>query len=242
VWAIATTLLLVILLLVLGWRQRQPQRPGGVLFRHTSPQWKRCYGRRSFLRLAAGVAGAGALAYSGLDELLEEAYATGLRSSGTDRLSRLVKPWGENDWFLIWGGVALLDAHYHSSAFSRWGRDNFEALVLGVPMLWSVQYGLGAARPSDRTHGPRWRPFADENSASGHTYIAAVPWLNLARRSDRRAARVGAYTGSLLTGWSRLNDRMHYPSQIALGYEIAWLATSAVAGPDTTPPSHSPAR
>ena len=37
-----------------------------------------------------------------------------------------------------------------------------------------------------------------------------------------------AQLGSVLTGWSRLNDRKHYLSQIILGWTIAWNAVSAV--------------
>jgi hypothetical protein len=48
------------------------------------------------------------------------------------------------------------------------------------------------------------------------------------RWADQRAMRALAGAASLATGWSRLNDRMHYPSQILLGYSIAWTAVDAV--------------
>jgi membrane-associated phospholipid phosphatase len=60
--------------------------------------------------------------------------------------------------------------------------------------------------------------------------VAAIPWLNLARSAPNRPARLLALLGSLLTGWSRMNDRMHYLSQIVLGYGIAWMAVAAVRG------------
>jgi membrane-associated phospholipid phosphatase len=99
---------------------------------------------------------------------------------------------------------------------------------VGLPTLWTVQRGLGANRPSSDDADPRWRPLAADNSASGHAFIAAVPWLNLARRTDSRVAAAIARAASWLTGWSRLNDRKHYVSQIVLGWVIAWNAVSAV--------------
>jgi hypothetical protein len=67
------------------------------------------------------------------------------------------------------------------------------------------------------------------NSASGHTFLAAVPWLNLARRWHGGPVPGLARAASILTGWSRLNDRKHYVSQIMLGWVIAYNATEAVA-------------
>jgi len=96
------------------------------------------------------------------------------------------------------------------------------------PVLWTLQRGLGANRPSDENPSPRWRPFSDDNSASGHAFIAAVPWLNLARRAPGPGNKWLARCGSVLTGWSRINDRKHYLSQVVLGWTIAWNATEAV--------------
>ena len=71
---------------------------------------------------------------------------------------------------------------------------------------------------------------SDDNSASGHAFIAAIPWLNLARRTGNMNARWAARFGSVLTGWSRINDRKHYLSQVVLGWSIAWNAVEAVHG------------
>ena len=140
------------------------------------------------------------------------------------------------------GAVAGVDAYVRTSVFSRWGRKNFEAMLVGLPVLWTVQRGLGANRPSDPDPDPRWRPLADDNAASGHAFIAGIPWLNLARRLPPSAGRGIARVLSTVTGWSRLNDDKHYLSQVLLGWVIAWNATAAVedtpsvaltAGPST---------
>ena len=71
---------------------------------------------------------------------------------------------------------------------------------------------------------------SDDHSASGHAFIAAIPWLNLAKRTGNLNTRWAARFGSVLTGWSRINDRKHYLSQVVLGWSIAWNAVEAVHG------------
>ena len=192
------------------------------------------YSRRSFLRLGTGLAGVGALAYSGADERIDRWYAGQVRGETGDRLARLVEPWGRRFWFANWLLLAVLDVAYHSSALTRWGRRNWEAMLVGLPTLWGCQYGLGAARPTDNTHGPRWKPLADENSASGHAFMAAIPWLTAARTAGSGWVKGLARVGSTLTAWSRFNDSKHYLSQVLLGYGIAWNAVGAVMG-ETAP-------
>ena len=223
--------IVVLVLAALLWRSRGPRRKGGHLLRNTGPYWRCNYSRRSFLRLGGALAAAAGLAYSGADEAIESWHSTEVRSSTSDRLAGLVEPAGKKFWFLGWLLVAFSDAYLRTNTFSRWGRKNFEAMLVGLPVLWTLQRGLGANRPSSDDASPRWRPLAAANSASGHAFIAAVPWLNLARRVPSRSLSGLASVLSTLTGWSRLNDRKHYLSQILLGWTIAWNATSAVDDP-----------
>lgn len=171
---------------------------------------------------------AGILAYSGADEAVESFHAQTMRSAGTDRAAHVLKFCGERFWFVNWLVVAAIDAWWRSTPWSRWSRDNFETMVVGLPVLWTVQRGLGANRPSSEAGNPRWRPLAAPNSASGHTFMAALPWLNLAARCGHRPLAAASRVASVATGWSRLNDRKHYPSQIVLGWTIAANAVYAV--------------
>ena len=212
---------------VLLLRSAAARRRSRRLFRETGPAWRRAYSRRAFLRLGGGLLVAGALAHSGADEAVEAWHARRVKGRTSDALSLFLKPMGERVWFGIWALLAALDATVRSRPLTRWGRGCFEATLTGLPLLWTTQRALGASRPGDREHGARWRPLADDKSASGHTFMAAIPWLTLARRLGGGAARAAARGASLLGGWSRLNDRMHYPSQIALGYLLAWSAVDA---------------
>ncbi|HOX25566.1 MAG TPA: phosphatase PAP2 family protein [Candidatus Krumholzibacteria bacterium] len=149
-------------------------------------------------------------------------------ASASDRVAAGVKPAGERDMVLVWGLAALGDWLWKSSAFSRWGRANFEAVCVGLPVLWTLQRGIGSDRPSVAGASPRWRPLRHAHGASGHAFIGAIPWWTLADRCRPGSARAAARGLGLLTGWSRLNDRKHYPSQILLGWTVAWNAVEAV--------------
>ncbi len=210
------------------------RRKTGVqpLFKGTGRHWQKNYGRRAFIKLGIAFLGAGVLAYSGADEAIESFHSGNIRNKTSDSLAHFFKFGGERFWFGNWALVGALDGWVRSNAFSRWGRANFEAMTVGLPLLWTMQRGLGANRPSSDDGSPRWRPMNAANSASGHAFMAAVPWLTLAKRNNLLPVRQAAYLASALTGWSRLNDRKHYLSQIILGWTIAWNAVSAVADDD----------
>ena len=235
-------LCVVAALLVRPGRRRGPGATA-PLFVGTGHHWRRNYAsRRTFLRLGAAVAGAAVLAYSGADTALESWHTSAVRGRTSDRLAAAVKPAGERFWFINWLLVAAVDAWVRTSAFSRWGRRNFEAMVVGLPTLWTLQRGLGANRPSSDAADPRWRPLAADNAASGHAFIGAIPWLTLARRAHGGALPPLAGAASVLTGWSRLNDRKHYPSQVILGWTIAYNAVAAVADETAPHPDAQPER
>ena len=221
-------LLLALLIVagVWGWRRR-PER-GRQPFAQTGRHYKRMYSRRNFLKLGGAVAGAAVLAYSGADEAVEEWHAENVVSPTTNRMSDVLHEFGERYWFGVWAAFAAVDWAVGSSPLSRWGRQSFAAMVVGLPTLWSVQRVFGGARPKDHTHGPRFVPFADDNTASGHTFIGAIPWLVLAKRWGAPAPRTVAYFLSPWVGWSRMNDHKHYLSQVLLGYGIAWEAVNTV--------------
>ncbi len=232
--------LVIALLLVVAWPTGRPRRRGRPVLRDTGPQWRSMYGRRALLRYGIGLGVAAVLAYSGADEAFDRWHTRALDvregrggnaqpPSPSDRVAAAVKPAGERWWFLVWLLTAVADWRWRSTAFTRWGRANFEALCVGLPLLWATQYGLGANRPSSRGGSPRWRPFQNANSASGHAMLGAVPWWTLAQRLPDTVTRSLTRGLGLVTGWSRLNDRKHYLSQVLLGWLIAANAVAAVS-------------
>jgi hypothetical protein len=50
--------------------------------------------------------------------------------------------------------------------------------------------------------------------------------------TENRGYKLLFYAGSAIAPLSRVNDNAHYPSQVALGWWMAYLAASAIDGTD----------
>jgi hypothetical protein len=228
---VALTLAVVLLaFLVAGGLRRRgdaPARPENPL-RQLVPTGRRLYTRRNFLKLIGATAGGAVISYSGLDEAVEELHRSHVTGVTSDNIAHLAKEFGENGIALAGLSYALADWALPGTAIGRWGRECFTATATGLPVLWTWQRALGGSRPSDgKQWGPRYRPFTDENSVSGHTFVGAVPFLVAARHVGMPVAAWGLRALSPMTGWSRLNDERHYLSQVLLGYGLAFEATRA---------------
>jgi len=226
-------LILVIVLLALlvagGLRRRgdDPERPADPL-RQLAPAGRRLYSRRNFLKLVGATAGGAVISYSGMDEAVHELHLNRVKGDTSNKAAHVAKEFGENEIAMAGLVYALADWALPGTAIGRWGRECFTATATGLPVLWTWQRVLGGSRPSDaKDWGPRYRPFTDENSVSGHTFIAAVPFLVGARHAGLPVAAWGLRALSPITGWSRINDERHYLSQVLLGYGLAFEAARA---------------
>jgi len=206
---------------------RAASRPESRPFSCTGRQYGAFYSRRSFIRLGAATVGAFVLAHTGADVAVDS-WISSTRTERSDRIAGGWKGFGERFWFFVWAPFALLDGLVATHPVLRWGRRNFEATFVGLPMLWTLQRLGGASRPSE-DRGSCWRPIRDDNTASGHTFMAAIPWLNLGRSVDPVWIRRAAWVMSWGTGWSRMNDRKHFVSQVLYGQAIADQAVAAVS-------------
>jgi hypothetical protein len=242
---VALTLAIVLLAMLVagGLRRRSsnPERPVDPL-RQLGPTGRRLYTRRNFLKLVGATAGGAVISYSGLDEAVHDLHLNHLKGDPSDNLAHVAKEFGENGIVLAGLTYALADWAFPGTAIGRWGRECFTATATGLPVLWTWQRMLGGSRPSDaKEWGPRYRPFTDENSVSGHTFVGAVPFLVAARHVGIPVAAWSLRALSPATGWSRLNDGRHYLSQVLLGYGLAVEAARASdLSPSVTVASTSP--
>ena len=244
-FALILAIVLLLVLVVDGLRRRKdrPERPANPL-RQIGQTGRRLYTRRNFLKLAGATAGGAALTYSGIDELFDEWHRTQVRGDASDAVAHLVKEFGEN--YVAFSALAYGLANWAlpGTAVGRWGQQCFTATACGLPVLWTWQRVLGGSRPSDEKEwGPRYRPFTDENTVSGHTFLAAIPFLVAANELGHPVGKWGMRALSPMTGWSRINDERHYLSQVLLGYGLAWESVQAArvspaeASPEAADPS-----
>jgi len=73
-----------------------------------------------------------------------------------------------------------------------------------------------------------WSPFEGDNGVSGHSFLGAVPFIVAAQMSSSLYSKIPLYLASTLVGLSRINDDLHYLSQVALGWSLAYLAAASV--------------
>jgi hypothetical protein len=232
--------------LVIGGLRRRKESPerGPDPLQQLVPTARRLYTRRNFVKTAGATAGAAALAYSGIDELFDEWHRNSVRGDASDAVAHVAKGFGENEIATAAMIYAIADWALPGTAIGRWGRQCFTATACGLPVLWTWQRVLGGSRPSDEKEwGSRFRPFADENTVSGHTFLGAIPFLVGAREIGHPVPAWGLRALSPMTGWSRINDERHYVSQVLLGYGLAFEAAraseevSSGASPEAGPPA-----
>ena len=99
------------------------------------------------------------------------------------------------------------------------------------------QRTIGSDRPA--ADNSRWKLFANATGVSGHAFVGAIPFLAAESMTDNPWLKGIFITASTATAISRINDNMHYFSQVGLGWLIAWLSTRAVSRTDDSRKNNS---
>ena len=183
--------------------------------------------------LLLGMGAGGILANTSLDGDFQDWYQDDVRSLGTDDFAAFSKTFGDGQFVIpAVAGLALMGALCDytpcGDLVEDFGCRSTRAYLVGAPPTLLLQFGLGASRPGETSHGSQWRPLDDVNSVSGHAFVGAVPFITAAKMTENRCLKGGLYLCSTFTAWSRVNDDRHYLSQACLGWWIAYLACRAV--------------
>ena len=194
------------------------------------------YSRDSLWKLGAGTLVSGVLANTSLDKDINDHFQTSVAGAPSDDWFESLhapKPLGNGTvtlplFALAWGAGSLFDDTLAGSRAAEWGERSLRTFVVGAPPLLVMQHLTGGSRPGESSHTSSWRPFQDDNGASGHAFMGALPFLSAAKMTDDPWLKLALYGGSTVTGLSRVNDGAHYTSQALLGWWIALLAAEAV--------------
>ena len=195
------------------------------------------YSRPGLARLAVGIGVGAAMANSSFDEyILHDAYSENILLAPTHEFhERFHQPKVLGDgWYTIpaFAVTALSEPILGdlpiASKPAEWGQRSLRTILVGGPPLLALQYLTGASRPGESAAESNWKPFDDNNGVSGHSFMGAIPFLSAANMTDNSWLKAGLYTASMLPALSRVNDDDHYPSQVFLGWWLAYTASSAV--------------
>ncbi len=175
------------------------------------------------------------LANTTMDQEFADWYQEDVRSNSLDEIAEVAKGFGEQ-WPMVGaylGASAIGRMVGEDTRLATWGDRSFRSMLVGVPPLLLLQKALGSSRPNDIPPSSDWNFWNDNNGASGHTFVGAVPFLVAAQMADNPGPRTAWYVLSTLPGWSRINDNDHYLSQVVVGWWLAYAATRSIEGSDT---------
>jgi len=195
--------------------------------------YRNFYSCESLVCLTAAF-GAGALmANTGFDTTMQTAWQQSVTPTDLGTFFSDCKPLGEGRYALPVFGVAaitgiILEGNPSGDIIGEWGSRSLRMFVVGAPPLYVLQLATGASRPVDGS-GSQWHMLNDNNGVSGHAFIGAIPFLAAAEMVENPWAKGGLYVCSTFTGLSRINDNAHYPSQVFLGWYLAFASSVAVS-------------
>ncbi len=198
------------------------------------------YSKDRLIRLGIAFGLGGIAANTNVDMSIRNWYQDSVRSEKTNSWASNIsnpsgfyaKTFGEGKYMVP---VALLAASINyidtDTAIGNWGANASRAYIAGLPAMWVMQWTTGAARPGESDTGSAWRiiNIQDGHGVSGHSFVGAVPFLTIAAMNpDNGWVKYPAYLASAAAGWSRINDDAHFPSQVVLGWYMAWEAVNTV--------------
>jgi hypothetical protein len=177
--------------------------------------------------------GAGALmANTGFDDTMQAAWQRGVTPTGLGTFFSGCKDIGEGRYLLPIAGAAaatglVFEGGVVGDAVGEWGSRSLRMFIVGAPPLYVGQWATGASRPVE-PNGSKWHMFNDNNGVSGHAFVGAIPFLAAADMVESPLLKGTLYVCSTFVGFSRMTDDAHYPSQVFLGWYLAWVSARAV--------------
>jgi hypothetical protein len=133
----------------------------------------------------------------------------------------------------LWLANTYIDGPESFETAGVWGERSLRAFLVGAGPVVIGQRLTGGSRPDETGNGSDWLPFRDNNGVSGHAFMSSLPFITAAKMTDGPIRKTLFYGGSLIGPLSRVNDNAHYPSQIGIGWAMAFVAASAVQHTDT---------
>jgi membrane-associated phospholipid phosphatase len=177
--------------------------------------------------------GAGALmANTGFDDTMQAAWIRGVEPTGLGTFFTGCKDIGEGRYALPIFGVAaatglVFEGNPVGDVVGEWGSRSLRIFVVGAPPLYVLQMATGASRPAEDV-GSKWHFWNDNNGVSGHAFVGAIPFLAAADMVESPLLKGTLYVCSTFVAFSRMTTDSHYPSQVFLGWYLAWASARAV--------------
>lgn len=188
------------------------------------------YSGKSLRPMVIAIGASAVLSSTEMDQNFSQWYQNNIRSTASDDISEFAKTFGEH-WQMVgiyFGSSLIGRIRGRKSILATWGDRSVRSTLVGFPPLLALQKAIGSTRPNDIPASSRWNFNGDDNGASGHTFIGAIPFLVAAQMTDEKLPKATLIALSTVPGWSRINDDHHYLSQVVVGWCLAYIATESI--------------
>lgn len=228
-----------------GWLEREVEgtsspTPSESLWMRLWSDQKSFYSPESLTLLGSGFVVGGAMANTSMDEGIQRHFQSSVRGATSDEWFESLHASKELGNGMItlpvfasaWGLGEVFPDNAMAAWGGRWGERSLRGFAVGAAPLVALQQLTGGSRPTESVENSEWHPFHDNNGVSGHSFMGSLPFITAAKLTDNPAYKTLFYAGSAIEPLSRVNDNAHYPSQVALGWWVAYLAASAIDATD----------
>ena len=177
--------------------------------------------------LVVGAIGGASLLDRGVDGWMRDQ-----RSSRSDAVARVFRHGGQPEVFLtVGGGLFAAGVVTHDAGLRRRGGRVLASLAVAGVSTVAIKEALGRVRPRDTRDPYLFRPFSgNEAFPSGHTTMAFALAASLSEEIHNRWATAILYAGAAGTGWSRMNDQLHWLSDVLGGAAVGITAAKLIEG------------
>lgn len=171
-------------------------------------------------------------ANSPIDQYIHTLYQASIRTNQTDYLVDHYRTMGQNGAIAAYSALGVFCLAAQGTKAGAFSTDlllkSGRAFLIGTIPLHLMKFVTGGSRPANSERSSYWKPFTLPHGVSGDTYTGAILFINLAKMVENPYLKAFFYGISTLNGIGRMNDECHYPSQVFLGWMMAYAACDAV--------------
>lgn len=149
-------------------------------------------------------------------------------NSSTQKIARIVKPFGaEYSWGVL-GGFYLAGTYLHNEKARSVARDGLASSLIAAGAITPIlKAAIGRSRPSETT-GRFVSGRGGESFPSGHATQAFAVASVIASHYESRVVKAAAYGLATAVGLSRMEENAHFASDVVAGALIGTLVGRAV--------------
>lgn len=179
----------------------------------------------------------GAVAVGGVSALIlldspVQRFAQHNSGTGADNVAAVVRHFGQPEVYgTVTAGLLATGLIADRPEVARVGGRLAVSLALAGVTTYMGKYTLGRPRPQQSLDSDAFAPFSGQVAMpSGHSAAAFALATSLADDIDRPWATVGLYGMATAVAWSRVNDNLHWLSDITAGALVGITSAKLASG------------